>query len=113
MRDRHLHWQGRTDRSVKVIGELVDLSAIETHLSALADRPVHILAIPDERRQHLLIASQSAQPVLTEYNHSCAPFARIAGTFDENLIQRSPLGKIMAEATLAKVMREGWIATNT
>jgi O-succinylbenzoic acid--CoA ligase len=111
--NRHLHWQGRIDRTLKVIGELVDLTAIETHLSALANRPIHVLAIPDERRQHLLIASHHAEPFLTEYNHSCAPFARIAGTFDDALIQRSPLGKIMAEATLAKVMMAGWTAMNT
>lgn len=111
--DRHIHWQGRVDRTVKVIGELVDLSAIESKLSALVEQPVHVLAVPNERRQHFLIASHHAQPYLAQYNETCAPFARISGTFDADLIQRSPLGKIMVAATLVKVLEEGWTTTNT
>lgn len=104
----YLEWTDRADRTVKVLGELVDLSAIECQLSELAGHPVHVLALPDERRQHLLIATRNARDCLTNYNGSCAPFARIAGTFDDRLIQRSALGKFTPSATLAAVCEAGW-----
>lgn len=99
----YLHWLGRVDRVVKILGELVNLDSVEQRLSSLAGEPVVVMALPDARRQHILMASESAASALADYHNSCPAFAKISGTFADRLIVRSPLGKVMRQATMRQV----------
>lgn len=101
----YLHWLGRADRVVKILGELVNLDSVEQQLSFLAGEAVVVMALPDSRRQHILMASESAGPALSDYNASCPPFATISGTYADSLIVRSPLGKVMRQATMQHILR--------
>ncbi len=106
-----LTWQGRGDRVIKVLGELMDLDYAEQTLSALYHAEVIIVAVPHERRGHELVAiaepaAMEALPkahdrlaaALTAYHATAAPFARItAGKIHP--FHRSPLGKPLRRQT--------------
>ena len=90
---------GRCDRVVKVLGELVDLDALEAALAVAGlppDRGV-VMAQPDERagvRPWLVTDFPGAEVVMAAANETLAPFARIAGVQRMEL-PRSPVGKIL------------------
>ncbi len=96
---RTLHWLGRSDALVKILGELVDLDAVQRQLSALAARPVVVVAVPDERAGQRLCAGPLSPKVLAEYHASCAPFARITTVLRKEQIVYSPLGKPLRAQT--------------
>jgi len=90
---------GRCDRVVKVLGELVDLDAIEAalHRAGLPpDRGV-VMALPDERagvRPWLVTDLENADAAVEAANATLPPFARIAG-WRRLELPRSPLGKVL------------------
>lgn len=90
---------GRSDRVVKVLGELVDLDAIEAALAAAGlppDRGV-VIALPDERaglKPWLVTDFPAAEAILAQANEKLPPFARLAGVKLQEL-PRSPLGKVL------------------
>ena len=49
--EKGLTMQGRIDRRVKILGELVDVQVLEDELRAhFKECEVHVLPLPDERR---------------------------------------------------------------
>jgi O-succinylbenzoic acid--CoA ligase len=90
---------GRSDRVVKILGELVDLDALEAallHAGLPPDRG-SVVALPDERagvRPWLITDFADAGPLVAAANAALPPFARIAGCRHGEL-PRSPLGKIL------------------
>jgi O-succinylbenzoic acid--CoA ligase len=98
---RGLRWLGRADRTVKILGELVDVDALEARLSKLADAEVILFPIADERRGVRLTAV-SPQPLgraVAALHEQCAPFERI-GEILTAPIQRSALGKPLRDPAL-------------
>jgi O-succinylbenzoic acid--CoA ligase len=90
---------GRCDRVVKVLGELVDLDAIEAALHR-AGLPPHrgvVMALPNERagvRPWLFTDLEAAVSWVEAANATLPPFAKIAGWRCMEL-PRSPLGKVL------------------
>lgn len=99
---------GRADRRVKVLGELVDLQALEDNLGrfgsyggfANGDFPT-VLALPDERRGGRLavvfegrIPSETALRWIREFNAASSGLVRLQEIHQLQRFPRSPLGKI-------------------
>jgi O-succinylbenzoic acid--CoA ligase len=95
---------GRADSLVKVMGELVDLEAIENRFREVsADRVAEgafaILALPDARREHILIAAfegaaEHADGCLADYNAAAPGLLRIAEAIRIPRFPRTDLGKL-------------------
>jgi O-succinylbenzoic acid--CoA ligase len=100
---RNLHWLGRADAVVKILGELVNLDHVQQALSALTQQKVVVVAMADERNAHRLYASVPSSIVGT-YNQCCPPFARLSGIFPSALIVRSALQKPLREPTKQAVI---------
>ena len=96
---------GRCDRTVKILGELVDLDAVESAL-VLAGMPPNrgvVIALTDERagvRPWLVtdLGEAETPAVIAAANEALPPFARIAGTRHVAELPRSPLGKVLRAA---------------
>jgi len=101
---RELRFAGRVDRVVKVLGELVNLEAVERRLSAagLEVGRFAVVALPDERRGAALVLAWEArqegrgpgEEPLARYAATAAPFAWIVRVAVVTELPRSPLGKI-------------------
>jgi o-succinylbenzoate---CoA ligase len=93
--DGQFQWRGRADRVVKILGELVDLDAIEQFFLKHAQQEVIILPVPDPRSGHQLhaVATQSNATAHAAYNATCPPYARVATWHVLPTLPRSPLGK--------------------
>jgi o-succinylbenzoate---CoA ligase len=105
---------GRADALVKVLGELVDPECVERQLleiSAGTLRPggFAVVALPDPRTGHALIAVFEGRPApdqdecVRAYNERAAGFRRLRDTVRVALIPRSGLGKIR-RADLARMI---------
>ena len=98
---RSLTFSGRADRTVKILGELVNLDAVESAL-ALAGMPPAagaVIASPHPRRGASLIlfteaSDADARAWTTAANAALPPFAAILEIRANFLLPRSPLGKI-------------------
>ncbi len=93
---------GRCDRTVKILGELVDLDAIESALTRAGMPPNRgaVIALPDERAgaQPWLVTDlcEAETPALVATaNESLPPFSKIAGCRHLADLPRSPLGKVL------------------
>jgi O-succinylbenzoic acid--CoA ligase len=101
---------GRCGRVVKVLGELVDLDAVEAALASAGlppDRGV-VAALPDERagvRPWLITDWPDAADCVEKANAALPPFARLAGWKQVNL-PRSPLGKILRAELATRLAAE-------
>jgi O-succinylbenzoic acid--CoA ligase len=102
LQGRILTIHGRWDRLVKVLGELVDLDAIEAALPAAGMPPERgvIVAMPDVRagwRPWLVtdLPGPEAHALLDAANAALPSFARIASFMAVAELPRSPLGKIL------------------
>ncbi len=97
-----LVFKGRSDRCIKILGELVDLADIEKQWQSLsAGVSFVVVAMPDQRKgSRLLICTENCadagvfQKKLDEYNQACNPVARIDCVRDVDVFPRSDLGKI-------------------
>lgn len=91
-----LVFDGRSDRAVKILGELVDLDQIEKQLS---DEKLYVVAVPDARRGHRVIAcssedNDSVRSMLEQYNIQSSPVGRIDKLLVFPKLPTSSLGKI-------------------
>ena len=93
---------GRADSMVKVLGELVDVEGVERRLVEIAGGRVApgklaVVAMPDERREHVLVAvfEGGAAPIcIADYNRAVPGPERIARWCDVAGFPRSELGKL-------------------
>ncbi len=109
---RTLRFSCRADRSVKVLGELVNLDALEQQIAALGLAPGHfaIAAVPHPRCgvELVLVAEPAAGPLdaaLARQAGRVPPFAMVRRALEVGALPRSPLGKIQHRA-LAAWLRE-------
>ena len=107
---RELRFLGRADDLVKVRGELVSLDEARRRLDVVAgprSRGVTVMAVPDERLGHRLIAvfeNQIDSEVVARFNEGAAPFARLEEAKSVPEFPRTALGKI-AWGRLADLLR--------
>ena len=92
--------QGRADRRVKILGELVDVQALEEELRAhLRECEVHVVPFPDERRGWRLLpvmegSTGEAEAVIESINGQVAGYARLEAVCLVDRLPRTSLGKI-------------------
>ena len=106
---------GRADTHVKVLGELVDIEAIEREFIALSGGKITavdfaIIALPDARAEHQLVPvfSQSVDrhlvlEIFTTYQAEASGLKRLQPPVFVNALPRSPLGKLL-RAELGKMV---------
>jgi O-succinylbenzoic acid--CoA ligase len=89
---------GRSDALVKILGELVDPTAVERELAA---PEVTVIPMPDSRKEHRLVAvydnptiSKKVSERVEAYNRKARGFCRIDGIAMIDVIPRSELGKV-------------------
>ena len=108
--NRSLQFLGRSDRTVKILGELVDIDAVERALTNAGMPPEAGCVIPTTHPRN-----GTALALLTEANATTAalwttiaaaslpPFARISAIHPDLTLPRSPLGKLL-RATAATLI---------
>ncbi len=97
-----LEFMGRVDRMVKVLGELVDLDALEEKGRGLGEEESLEFAIvetPDERRGYRLTGvfeeeEARANEIFERFNREVAGFERLEDWVSVRGIPRTPLGKV-------------------
>jgi hypothetical protein len=106
--DRVLRFLGRSDRVVKILGELVDLDAVERALTDAGMPPESGCVIPVDhpRRGVALVFLTEADAAtagrwLRHAEASLPPFARVAEVRAGLALPRSPLGKLLRAAAAA------------
>ena len=101
LNDRKLTFLGRADRRVKILGELVDLDALETKLARLIPHPLILKTCHDARlgrKTQLIVENAPAETIarlLDTYHQSAPGFERIHEWKTTPALPRSPLGKIL------------------
>lgn len=107
---RRLVFRGRADRTVKVLGELVNLDAVENDLLAAGLPPGRfaVAALPDERAgNRLVLASETdATEAFALYQKRAVPFARLAEWRRVEELPRTALGKIRRGALAERLAAE-------
>ena len=97
---RFLRPLGRTDSLVKVLGELVDVEAVERRLMAHCGADAHkvaVVAVPDGRKEHCLVAvfeGEAMPAAVEEYNATSTGPERISRSFVVAGFPRTDLGKL-------------------
>ncbi len=96
--------QGRADSRVKVMGELIDLEAVEKRFLGLAQGTVRegtfaVIAIPDDRREHALIAvfenpAEAAENAYATYQSQAPGPERFTRWIAMESFPRTDLGKL-------------------
>ncbi len=114
LQGRSLWLSGRSDAVVKVLGEKVDLQALQGRLEAMAGTAFAVVAVPDPRAGHrLLLAGPEAggARVLAAFNREVPGFERLAGRVVIDAVPRSELGKVcrgeLTQRVLERLAREG------
>ena len=104
---------GRADTLIKVLGELVDPQAIERELISLSDERLvsgtfAILAIADERAEHVLIPVFESfvdpaiiEIILARYQRDAPGFRRLKPAIIIEKLPRSELGKLRRDELAA------------
>ena len=86
---------GRTDRLVKVLGELVDLEKVEKFWRGALGCEVALVTQADERRgTSLFLYYEGGELDLSERNEGLSGLEKLAGWRGLELLPRSPLGKV-------------------
>lgn len=109
---RTIRLLGRVDSLVKVMGELVDVERVERRFMEVAAGRVKeggfaLLAMPDERREHTLVAvfeGNAVEECVADYNRGAPGPERIERWCGVAEFPRSELGKIR------KVVLRQWVA---
>jgi acyl-CoA synthetase (AMP-forming)/AMP-acid ligase II len=119
LQDRLLTPLGRADLQVKVLGELVDLEAIEQELAAHSQGGLEpgrfvVLAVPDERAGHALVPVFDAAldpeiiaAALSAYEAEASGFRRLRAAVILEYFSRSSLGK-PCRAEIAADVGRSW-----
>lgn len=93
---------GRTDELVKILGVLVDVGEVERRFLEISAGRVSaekfaVIAIPDERREHVLVAvfeGDIPEKCVEEYQRSALGLERIERSYRIDAFPRSSLGKV-------------------
>jgi o-succinylbenzoate---CoA ligase len=103
--DGCVRWLARADRVVKLLGELVNLDALEQTLSELCGQETLVLATPHERTGQSLHVISEAFPkmgwagLLEAFHATQPPYIRISlANTHCHPFPRSPLGKVQRAA---------------
>lgn len=92
---RNLTILGRADRRLKILGELIDLSALEDFWAHQTGGEVAIISSPDERRgQNLILFFTGDGSSIACLNHDLPGPERVSKWEELQEFPRSPLGKI-------------------
>lgn len=94
LEDGHLTILGRLDHVVKVRGEKVDLSALETELQAKSKTTLIIISLTDERDGAALWVVSEKILALEVLNEGLLPHQKIRGVHLVESFPRTALGKI-------------------
>jgi len=98
--EKGLTMQGRIDRRVKILGELVDVQVLEDELRAhFKECEVHVLPLPDERRGWRLLpvvegSNVEGRDAIESINGEVAGYARLEAVCAVERFPRTALGKI-------------------
>ena len=110
---RHLFPLGRSDSLVKVMGELVDLEAVEREFlqtagQRLTARDFAIIAVPDARREHTLLAvfrRGKSGDCYADFQKSVRGLHTLGGCLEVDEMPMGELGKVR-RGELAKMVKE-------
>lgn len=97
---RAIRLLGRSDSLVKVMGELVDVEAVERRITALCpgrEHQVAVVAVPDGRREHALVAvfeGEALSAAVEDHNRHAPGPERIARWCALPEFPRTELGKL-------------------
>lgn len=107
---------GRIHHQVKVLGELVNLQAVENRALQFLNWPSHLaalVAVPDPRNEHKLILCLEADEVpqglyekLPVLNNSLVGYERIADVMCVKMFPRTDLGKINRNELKSEVLKK-------
>ena len=96
--------EGRADSLVKVMGELVDIEAVEREFIRIAGGRIDpgkfaVVALPDERRGHVLVAVfegalGAAEAAYREYLESAGGLVRFERWIELEAFPKTNLGKL-------------------
>jgi len=98
-----LRFCGRASARVKVLGELVDVEALERAFLEGVNQSLDaaLVAVDDPRTEHALVlvihnavSPDDAAPLIVAFNASVAGFERISRVVQVDVIPRSELGKV-------------------
>lgn len=113
---RFLVPEGRADSLIKVMGELIDVEEVERDFIRLAGggvdpRKFAVVAVPDERRGHVLVAVfegglGAAESALREYQEKAGGLMRLGRWLELEEFPRSELGKLR-RGELARMVQAG------
>lgn len=94
--DGRVSYLGRADAEVKVLGERVDLDALQAIVERLAGNAYAVVAIPDARKgKRLVLVGETECPsLLAAFNAEVAGFERATELVRVESLPRGPLGKI-------------------
>ena len=105
--------EGRADSLVKVMGELVDIEAVERAFIHGSDECVEpgrfaVVAVPDERREHALVGvfeggMNAAAGAIRKYQESTGGLSRLDRFVEVETFPRTGLGKLR-RAKLAELV---------
>ncbi|OAI55568.1 hypothetical protein AYO49_05425 [Verrucomicrobiaceae bacterium SCGC AG-212-N21] len=112
---KFLRFLGRESAFVKVLGELVNLSALQARLDELLAGAGHpfgaavILPAPDERKETRLrlvgtLTSQQLEDLRARFNERSAPYEKLDDLLQVPQLPRTSLGKLDKEA-LERLLR--------
>ncbi len=112
-----LRFLGRRDQMLKILGELVDLDAVNLEVRDLAGRwraSVAVVDVPNPRAgARLVLASENSVPkpeidqILRRFNDSAPGYSRISSCVRVKELPRSDLGKVLADGLRAIVSEAG------
>ncbi|MDP4899224.1 MAG: AMP-binding protein [Akkermansiaceae bacterium] len=104
--------EGRADSLIKVMGELVDIEAVEREFLRIAGDRIDpgefaVVALPDERRGHVLVAVfegglDAAVPAYREYQENAGGLLRFERWIEMEAFPKTNLGKLR-RAQLAEI----------
>lgn len=94
LKDGRLHFVSRSGRTVKILGELVDLSELEKEMHKEIGRDLVVIPVPDERKGTQLAVVVEGMPVKTPQHWERGLKAVSEVRFMESF-PRSPLKKVL------------------
>ena len=99
---------GRADAEVKVLGERVDLDALQAIVERLAGNAYAVVAIADARsgKRLVLVGETECPSLLGEFNAEVAGYERATELVRVESLPRGPLGKIRRAELTAQIVEK-------